>query len=156
MLCIAAAKGCWHVFAWWREGCRAKCSWRPILGLASQPSDWVADLSILMVRNFPHFIIPPPPIKNQGVWARFVDTHKFMGFFRAFWQKNTCTAKQKNPLKNFFLRGCCFLIVLCHIFCYTITNARDSRQKALLQCRWSFLLPGIKAGGGYLFIFSGW
>ena len=52
--------------------------------LASQPSDWFADPSFLMVRNFPHFIIPPPPIKNQGVRAKFVNIHKFVGFFRPF------------------------------------------------------------------------
>lgn len=52
--------------------------------LASQPSDWFADLSVLLTRCFSYLIIPPPPIKNQEVWARFVDTHKFMGFFRPF------------------------------------------------------------------------
>lgn len=49
--------------------------------LASQPSDWFADLSVLLTRCFSHLIIPPPPIKNQEVWVKFVNTHKFMGFF---------------------------------------------------------------------------
>lgn len=49
--------------------------------LASQPSDWFADLSVLLTRCFSHLIIPPPPIKNQEVWVKFVDTHKSMGFF---------------------------------------------------------------------------
>lgn len=52
--------------------------------LASQPSDWFADLSVLLTRCFSHLIIPPPPIENQGVQAKFVNTHKFMGFFRPF------------------------------------------------------------------------
>ena len=79
----------WGVPAHFRiveEGCRAKCSWRPIPGLPPCVTAFrlvcrsfcFADKVLLALYH------TPPPIKNQEVWARFVDTHKFIGFFRVF------------------------------------------------------------------------
>lgn len=72
--------------------------------LASQPSDWFADPSFLMVRNFPHFIIPPPPYKKSrglGEVCRYSQIHGiFLGYFNG-----KAHAQKNKPLKNFFLRG---------------------------------------------------
>ena len=72
--------------------------------LASQPSDWFADLSVLLTRYFSHFIIPPPPIKNQGGWARFVDTHNSTGFFQGILTKKDPHNKKQAP-KDFHPQG---------------------------------------------------
>ena len=63
-----------------RRGLQSKCSWRPIPGLPPCVTAFrlvcrsfcFADKVLLALYH------TPPPIKNQGVWARFVDTHKSM------------------------------------------------------------------------------
>ena len=49
--------------------------------LASQPSDWFADPSFLMVRNFPHFIIPPPPYKKSRGLGEVCEHSQIHGIF---------------------------------------------------------------------------
>ena len=65
---------------------RAKCSWRPLLGLPPCVTAFrlVFRSFLFDGKELSAFYHTPPPIKNQEVWARFVDTHKFIGFFRVF------------------------------------------------------------------------
>lgn len=64
---------------------RAKCSWRPLLGLPPCVTAFrLVFRSFLFDGKELSAFYHTPPIKNQEVWARFVDTHKFIGFFRVF------------------------------------------------------------------------
>ena len=62
-----------------------KCSWLPGLGPLALRRSLPAGLPILLFCGgaLLHFIIPPPPYKNQGVFHKFVICHKYSLLFSA-------------------------------------------------------------------------